>query len=76
MTEFVLTQRDLAQRVGESLANVHQTLRLLELDPDVLADVRTSEHGSKSVRLELAKMPAPVVQTSEQWAVPQRDTAF
>ncbi len=44
MTEFVLTQRDLAQRVGKVLTKANQTLRILDQAPDVLADVRTSEH--------------------------------
>jgi ParB family chromosome partitioning protein len=66
MSEFNLTQRDLAQRVGKSVANVNQALRLLDLAPDVLADVQTSEHASKSVLLELAKMPEPEAQR-ELW---------
>ncbi len=62
MSEFNLTQRDLAQRVSKSLANVNQTLRLLDLAPDVLADVQTSEHASKSALLELAKVSEPEAQ--------------
>jgi len=55
--EFKLTQRDLAQRLGKSLAAVNQTLRILDLKAEVLADVQTSEHASKSVLLEIAKEP-------------------
>ena len=66
MSEFNLTQRDLAQRMGKSVANVNQALRLLDLAPDVLADVQTSEHASKSALLELAKMPEPEAQR-ELW---------
>jgi len=55
MDEFNLTQRDLARRLGKSLAAVNQTLRILDLNPEVLADVQTSEQVSKSVLLEIAK---------------------
>src|SRR5580658_7521307 len=57
MDEFNLTQRDLAQRLGKSLAAVNQTLRILCLTDEMLADVQTSEHASKSVLLEIAKEP-------------------
>ena len=62
MSEFNLTQRDLARRVGKSLTTVNESLRILEVPPDVLADVRTSEHGSKSVLIEIAKAPEPETQ--------------
>jgi ParB family chromosome partitioning protein len=55
MDEFNLTQRELAQRLGKSLAAVNQTLRILDLNSEVLADVQTSEHANKSVLLEIAK---------------------
>src|SRR5580658_8430020 len=57
LDEFNLTQRDLAQRLGKSLAAVNQTLRILDLNSEVLADVQTSEHANKSVLLEIAKEP-------------------
>ena len=66
MAEFNLSQRDLARRLGKSLAAVNQTLRLLDLHADVLADVQTSEHASKSVLLEIAKEPDPARQR-ELW---------
>jgi ParB family chromosome partitioning protein len=59
MNEFNLTQRELAKRLGKSLAAVNQTLRILELDPAVLENVQTSEHATKSVLLEIAKEPDP-----------------
>ena len=59
MEEFNLTQRDLAQRVGKSLGAVNQTLRILDLDPELLAGVQTSEPMSKSVLLEIAKEADP-----------------
>jgi ParB family chromosome partitioning protein len=62
MTECKLTQRDLAQRVGKSLTTVNESLRILDVTPEVLADVRTSEHGSKALLLELAKVPEPEAQ--------------
>ena len=62
MTEFNLTQRDLAQRLGKSLTSINETLRLLELAPAVQADVRTSEQISKSVLLEIAKEPDAAAQ--------------
>jgi ParB family transcriptional regulator, chromosome partitioning protein len=57
MDEFNLTQRDLARRLGKSLAAVNQTLRILDLSSELLADVQTSEHANKSVLLEIAKEP-------------------
>ena len=66
MDEFNLTQRDLARRLGKSLSSINETLRLLELVPGVLADVRTSEHASKSVLLEIAKEADPLRQ-QELW---------
>ena len=62
MEEFNLSQRDLAQRVGKSVGDVNQTLRILDLDPAILADVQTSEHTSKSLLLEIAKEADPVKQ--------------
>lgn len=59
MSEFNLTQRDLARRLGKSLAAVNQTLRILDLDATVLENVQTSEHATKSVLLEIAKEPDP-----------------
>jgi hypothetical protein len=39
------------------VATINQTLRILDLQPDLLADVQTSEHATKSVLLEIAKEP-------------------
>ena len=51
-----MTQRELAQRLGKSLASVNQALAILNLSAEVRADVQTSEHRvSKSVLLEAAK---------------------
>ena len=57
LDEFNLTQRELAQRLGKSVASVNQTLRLLDLSPEFRASVQTSEQPSKSVLLEIAKEP-------------------
>jgi ParB family chromosome partitioning protein len=57
MDECNLTQREVAERLGKSLAAVNQTLRILDLDETVLARVQTSEHATKSVLLEIAKAP-------------------
>jgi len=57
MNEFNLSQRELAQRLGKSLAAVNQTLRILDLGEDILTGVQTSEQVSKSVLLEIAKKP-------------------
>lgn len=56
MEEFSLGQRDIAAKLGKSLAQVNETLRILDLPETILSDVRTSEHGvAKSVLLEIAK---------------------
>jgi ParB family chromosome partitioning protein len=59
MDEFNLTQRDLARRLGKSVGAVNQTLRILDLQPELLANVQTSEHATKSVLLEIAKETDP-----------------
>ena len=59
LTEFSLTQRELALRLGKSLAAVNQTLRLLDLDAAIRREVQTSEQASKSLLLEIAKVPDP-----------------
>ncbi|MCI0536293.1 MAG: ParB/RepB/Spo0J family partition protein [Verrucomicrobiales bacterium] len=59
MDEFNLTQRDLATRLGKSPASINQTLRILNLNASLLADVQTSEYATKSVLLEIAKEPDP-----------------
>jgi ParB family chromosome partitioning protein len=59
MDEFNLTQRDLATRLAKSPTSINQTLRILNLNASLLADVQTSEHATKSVLLEIAKEPDP-----------------
>lgn len=68
--EFSLTQRDLARRLGKSVSAINETLRLLDLDPERLPDVRTSEHATKSVLLEIAKETDPLRQQN-LWAQAQ-----
>lgn len=62
MDEFGLTQRDLAARVGRSIGVINETLRILGLPEEVLDGVRTSEHASRSLLLEIAKQPETEVQ--------------
>jgi len=59
MDEFNLTQRDLARRLGKSLSSVNESLRILGISDELLEHVRTSEHCSKSVLLEIAKETDP-----------------
>jgi ParB family transcriptional regulator, chromosome partitioning protein len=59
LEEFNLTQRELAQRLGKSLTSVNQTLRLLDINPELQTVIQTSEQPSKSVLLEIAKEPDP-----------------
>ncbi|PWU19889.1 MAG: chromosome partitioning protein ParB [Verrucomicrobia bacterium] len=59
MDEFGLKQRDLARRLGKSLTAINQTLRILDIKPELLADVQTSEQANKSVLLEIAKEEDP-----------------
>lgn len=62
MDEFGLTQRDVAKTVGKSLTSINEILRLLQLPEDITANVRTSEHATKSILLEIAKEPDPTRQ--------------
>ncbi len=59
MDECSLTQRDLAKKLGKSLGSISQTVRILDLSEEILANVQTSEHLSKSVLLEIAKESDP-----------------
>lgn len=58
--EFNLTQDQVAQRVGKSVASINQAVRILDLPEFIKAEFQTSEKVSKSVLLEIAK------QTSEE----------
>ncbi|HWD40383.1 MAG TPA: ParB/RepB/Spo0J family partition protein [Fimbriimonas sp.] len=55
--EFKLSQRQLAQRLGKSPAAINQTIRMLSLPREILESVQTSERLSRSVLLEIAKLP-------------------
>ena len=68
--EFGLTQRNLALRVGKSVSSISETLRILDLSPELLAEVRTSEIASRSVLLEIAKETDPERQR-ELWVQAQ-----
>jgi len=57
--DFNLTQRDLALRLGKSLPDINQTLRILDLGEDTLAKIQESEHATKSLLLEIAKQANP-----------------
>jgi ParB family chromosome partitioning protein len=56
--EFNLTQEEVAQQVGKSVASINQTLRILDLPNEIKANFQTSENISKSVLLEIAKQPS------------------
>ena len=56
MDEFQLSQRKLAERLGKSPAGINQTLRILSLPSIILDSVQTSEHLTRSVLLEIAKL--------------------
>jgi ParB family chromosome partitioning protein len=64
MDEFQLTQRQLAERIGKSLAGVNQLLRILSLPEDLLTSVQTSERLTRSVLLEIAKQETEDAQRS------------
>lgn len=60
MSEFGLSQRQLAKRIGRSPAAINQMLRVLSLPDEILLGVQTSEHPaalSRSALLEIAKLP-------------------
>ncbi len=50
--------------MGKSVAAINQSLRILDLEPGLLAVVQTSEHATKSVLLEIAKQNDPAGQQS------------
>jgi ParB family chromosome partitioning protein len=54
--EFGLSQRDLAKRLGKSTTAVNQTLRILSLPKEILADNPSPERLSRSVLLEMVKL--------------------
>ena len=62
MAEFNLTQEELSRKLGKSATSICETLRILDLSPEVLAQVRTSEVATKSALLEMAKEADPTRQ--------------
>jgi ParB family chromosome partitioning protein len=62
MAEFNLQQDELGRRLGKSATSICETLRILDLNPEVLAQVRTSEVATKSALLEIAKEAEPTRQ--------------
>lgn len=64
MEEFSLSQRQLAARLGKSPAAINETLRILSLPELILESVRTSEHLTRSVLLEIAKQDSEEAQTA------------
>lgn len=64
--EFNLSQRQLADRLGKSVATINQTLRILSLPEDILSDLSTADHVSRAVLLEVAKQETPERQR-EMW---------
>lgn len=62
MVEFNLSQRQLAARLGKSVAGINQMLRLLTLPEELMESVQTSEHLTRSVLLEIAKKESPELQ--------------
>jgi ParB family chromosome partitioning protein len=59
MDEFQLSQRQLAARLGRSPAAINETIRILSLPEEMLESVRTSEHLTRSVLLEIVKQDDP-----------------
>ena len=55
-TEFGLSQRELARRLGKSPASINQTLRILSLPKEILADNPSPERLSRSLLLEIVKL--------------------
>ncbi len=64
MDEFSLSQRQLATRLGKSPSAINETLRILSLPEVILESVRTSEHLTRSVLLEIAKQENEEAQTA------------
>lgn len=62
LQEFNLSQRELAQRLGKSVADINQTLRILDLPAEILGEIHSFERASKSVLLEIAKIADPTQQ--------------
>ncbi|MGE3308709.1 MAG: ParB/RepB/Spo0J family partition protein [Limisphaerales bacterium] len=59
MNEFNLSQGEVGKRIGRSKSSVNQTLRILDIPPEMLAEVRASGLPSKSALLEFAKEADP-----------------
>jgi ParB family chromosome partitioning protein len=75
--EFGLTQEEVAIRVGRARATVTNTLRLLELDPDVQAaiiDGRISEGHARALASLAREQQATVLRTIVEQALSVRQT--
>ena len=67
MGEFHLEQKELARKLGKSANSISEMLRILDLSPDLLEQVRTSEVATKSALLEIAK-ETDATRQAELWA--------
>lgn len=56
MTEFKLSQRQLAERLGKSAAAINQAVRILSLPAAILEAANHNENLTRSVLLEIAKL--------------------
>lgn len=57
--EFKLSQRQLAERLGKSATSINEALRVLSLPAIILEGVGPRGTLSRSVLLEIAKLPSP-----------------
>lgn len=63
MSEFKLSQRQLAERLGKSAASINQTVRILSLPQAVIEEAsHGNENLTRSVLLEIAKLETEVEQ--------------
>lgn len=56
------TQEELGKRLGKSQNSVSETLRLLHLSPTIQQEYRTSDTVTKSLLLEISKLPDEAAQ--------------
>jgi len=68
MSEFDLTQEEVAAKVGKSQPAVSQTLRVLDLPEAIRAEYKTSYTVPKSLLLEVVRQASG----KEQWALWER----
>lgn len=78
ISQFGLTQEEMAKRVGKNQSTIANKLRLLKLEPDVRASLReynlTERHARALLKLETPQLQREMVQSIQEKGLNVRET--